>query len=398
MMRLFLNGMAASAGGGLTYLRNVLPHLCRRPEVCVTAAVSGPQRRELRSIPNLSLPEVEISGGVLQRFWREQTGLAALIRASGAQVLISTGNIALRSSPVPQILLSRNSLYTSATFSRDLRRRRDYGLWLDTRVKGMLARRSVVWADCTVAPTTAFAHELSQWTGRQVVAIHHGFDHDAFFADHTPLSAHVQEKLEERPGGLRLLYVSHYNYYRNFETLFRALPLIRQSLGGRGLRLFLTCRLRPGENPGTYRPQKASALVRDLGIADDLVELGAIPYSQLHQIYEACSVYVTPAYAESFSHPLVEAMACGLPVVAADSAVHREICGPAAVYFPHDSAVDLASTVCQIAGAEVMARELSQRGRERSKEFSWSRHVDQLLALAGNLLVTMDSTQPYAAA
>ena len=61
--------------------------------------------------------------------------LPRLIRQSRAEVLISAGNFALRKSPVPQILLSRNALYTSADFFRDLRARRDYRLWLD-RVSG----------------------------------------------------------------------------------------------------------------------------------------------------------------------------------------------------------------------------------------------------------------------
>ena len=86
---------------------------------------------------------------------------------------------------------------------------------------------------------------------------------------------------------LRLLYVSHYNYYRNFETLFRALPRIRERLGGRKLRLFLTCRLRSEDNPGSYRASAASALVEKLGIGDSVVELGAVPYSLLHQVYRA---------------------------------------------------------------------------------------------------------------
>ena len=111
-------------------------------------------------------------------------------------MLVSVGNFALRKSPVPQILLSRNSLYTSTDFLRDLRRRREYGLWLDTRIKGSLARRSIRWADRTVAPTEAFAQELRQWTGREVLAIHHGFDREAFFRDQTPLPADIRQKLD----------------------------------------------------------------------------------------------------------------------------------------------------------------------------------------------------------
>ncbi len=394
MMHLFLNGLAASAGGGITYLRNVLPHLSTRAEVRVTAAVSPELRQEFRELPNLSLLELNSLSGVVGRFWQEQARLPELIRRSGANVLVSAGNFALRRSPVPQILLSRNSLYTSTDFLQDLGRRRDYGLWLDTRIKGRLARSSIGWADRTVAPTESFARELGCWTGRAVAAIHHGFDREAFFRDNTPLDAAIRQELESGlptdKDALRLLFVSHYNYYRNFETLFRALPLLRERLGGRKVKLFLTCRLRSEENPGTYRANAAASLVTRLGIADHVVELGTVPYFLLHQVYRACSIYVTPAYAESFAHPLVEAMASGLPVVAADTGVHREICQDAAVYFPRFSAEELAERICQIAASDQLAQKLANRGLERSRRFSWKRHVDELLNLAANLLATID--------
>jgi len=397
-MHLFLNGLAASAGGGLTYLRNVLPHLSARAGVRVTAAVNPQLRRELTGLPNVALLEINLSAGAVGRFWQEQTLLPTLIQSSKADVLISAGNFALRKSPVPQVLLSRNSLYTSADFSQDLRQRREYGLWLDTRIRGRLARSSIRWADRTVAPTEAFAQELRLWTGCAVTAIHHGFDREAFVRDQATLPEEIRQKLasgtsESDKEGIRLLYVSHYNYYRNFETLFRALQLLRQRLGGRKVKLFLTCRLRSEENPGRYRANAASALVAELGIVDNVVELGTIPYSSLHQVYRACNIYVTPAYAESFAHPLVEAMASGLPVVAADSGVHREICEDAAVYFPRFSPDDLAERVCQIATSDQVARKLSIRGLERSRAFSWSTHVDELLGLAENLLATINPTK-----
>lgn len=388
MIHLFVNGLAASAGGGLTYLRNVLPHFSARAGVQVTAAVNPQLRREFLGLP-VSLPEINPHSGTLRRFWYEQTSLPNAIQRSGADVLVSVGNFAMRKSPVPQILLSRNSLYTSIDFVRDLRRRREYGLWLDTRIKGGLARRSVLWADRTVAPSEAFAEELRQWTGHEVAAIHHGFDREAFFRDQTPLPAAIQQKLDQDKDALRLLYVSHYNYYRNFETLFRALPGMREQLGGRKLKLFLTCRLRSGDSPGSYNPRAASALVTQLGIGENVVELGTVPYSLLHCVYRECNMYVSPAYAESFAHPLVEAMASGLPVVASDLPVHREICEDAAIYFQRFSPEELAARVCQVAGSAALSTQLSDRGRKRSQDFSWSRHVDELLALAEGLLARM---------
>ncbi len=196
MMHVFVNGLAASAGGGVTYLRNVLPHLSARGDVQVTAALTPALRRELSGLPRVSFPEITVPAGALGRFWQEQRSLPAVIRTSGADVLLSAGNFALRNSPMPQILLSRNSLYTSADFFRDLLRRRDYGLWIDTRIKRSLSLRSVRWAGRTVAPSEAFARELRQATGCSVTALHHGFDREAFFRDQAPLAPQVQRKLD----------------------------------------------------------------------------------------------------------------------------------------------------------------------------------------------------------
>jgi len=385
MIRLLINGLAASAGGGLTYLRNVVPQLARRTDVQATVALNPAFRPEFKNAPNLSFVEISNRGGSLGRFTREQMELPSIIRKSGAEVLISTGNFALWKSPVPQLLLSRNSLYTSDDFMRDARARGDYPIWADTVVKGWLARHSILRAELTVAPSQAFADELTEWSGKKVLAVHHGFDREAFASDDAPLPRAVATQLEQGKDALRLLFVSHYNYYRNFETLFRALPIIRERLHGKKVKLYLTCRLSSEANPGSYRAESASSLVNSLRSSDSVVELGSIPYRSLHQLYRACSVYVTAAYAESFAHPLIEAMSSSLPVVASDLAVHREICGDAAVYFPRFSPAALAERVLEIHQSSELAVRLSNNGLRRTSDFSWRRHVDDLLALAQEL-------------
>jgi len=157
MIHLFINALAASAGGGLTYVRNVLPHLASRDDVRTTVLLGKAALGEIRECANVTVLRADCPAGAGRRFWYEQSKLPAFIRQSGADVLLSTGNIALGRSPVPQILLSRNALYTSADFLCDLRERGDYRLWLDTEVKGALARWSVRTADCTVAPSVTFA-------------------------------------------------------------------------------------------------------------------------------------------------------------------------------------------------------------------------------------------------
>ena len=379
-MRIFLNGLGASAGAGLTYLYNVVPRLSARTDVLTTVAVQPELRSRFGDFKNVEVVDTEVPQGAARRFWFEQTALPQLVWKSGADLLLSAGNFAVRRSPVPQILLSGNSLYTSADFYRDLRSRGEYRMWIDTRLRGLLARKSVHWSDCTVAPSTAFAKELHRWTGRGVRTIYHGFTPEIFFADRSPLPVEVQRKLATGSDCVRLLFVSHYNYYRNFETLFRGVAAVRAHLNGRKVKLFLTCTLEDDKTPGTYKTGRAARLIQDLGIRDEVVELGAVPYALLHQVYRSCDIYVTAAYAETFAHPLVEAMACGLPVVASDIAVHREVCGESGIYFSRFSADDLASTLLR-----QMDSHPAGTGSPGTR-FSWDRHVEQILAIAVELL------------
>lgn len=383
MMHLFINSLAASAGGGLTYIRNVIPHMAATPGLRVTVLLNSSLRQEFGNSKTIDFLELEIPPA--KRFWFEQSRLPALIRGCQADILLSAGNFALRNSPVPQILLSRNSIYTSADFYRDLRSRHEYRAWLDTHLRALIAKKSIRWANVTVAPSEAFAAELRRWSGASVLAIHHGFDREAFFQDPTPLAPAIEEKLHHAEGSLKLLFVSHYNYYRNFETLIRALPLLRNRMAGRPIKLLLTCHLAAGKNPGAYQPRAAADLVKKLDVSEMLVELGTIPYRQLHLLYGRADLYVTPAYTETFAHPMLEAMASGLPIVASDLPVHREVGGDAATYFSRFSAESLAETVAQIAKAPETLKRMSAVGFEQSHQFSWKTHVEKILQLARTL-------------
>jgi glycosyltransferase involved in cell wall biosynthesis len=385
MIHIFINAFSASAGGGLTYVRNVVPRLATREGVRTTLLVGTTLHEEISESPQVTVLSESGLNSSAGRFWYEQRNLPRAIRRAGANVLLSTGNFALYRSPVPQILLSRNALYTSTDFLRDVQERGDYRLWMDTKIKSALARWSVQVADRTVAPSATFAGGLRNWTGKEVGFIHHGFDHDAFFREQVPLQQELQAQFAATEGAIRILFVSHYNYYRNFETLIRATAILKKKLYPRGVRLILTCRLSSKDNPGTYQADQAAELVSRLGLRQEVVELGAVPYAALHHLYRNCDVYATPAYAETFAHPLVEAMASGLPVIASDLAVHREICGEAAQYFPRFAPEMLAERIMQVCNSEEQKAAMREKGVVRSHDFSWDKHVEELLLLARSL-------------
>ncbi len=79
-------------------------------------------------------------------------------------------------------------------------------------------------------------------------------------------------------------------------------------------------------------------------------------------------------------------MACGVPVVASDLPVHREVARDAAVYFPRFSAETLAQRVREVVASPEAAREMARNGEQRAADFSWEKHVDQMVGVARELL------------
>jgi len=391
MGSILINALAATAGGGMTYLRNVLPRLAkldRANRYLVLAPATHLAEYADLARERVSLEPAPVAGGLLARLWWEQSGLRSYLRERGIDALISLGNFALLASPVPQILFSRNDLYFSRHFTRDLRGRGLYAELMSHHLKRRLAQLSIKQADINVVPTAAFADHIRAFNGgtqRRFEVLHFGFDPAVFAANEEPLAARQQAKLRLDEPHRRLLYVSHYNYFRNFETLIRALPLIQEQAGA-DIRLVLTTDIQRGTVYGGYDATAASELIDQLGVRKSIAMLGPVPYGKLHHLYRLCDLFVCPSYAESFGHPMLEAMASGLPVVAAGLDVHREVCGDAALYFDVFDERSLAAQCGRVLEDRELSAKLRERGLERHRRFSWDDHVRSLIALVERCL------------
>lgn len=385
---MLLNALASTAGGGVTYLRNVLPLLSRADETQSYLTLVPPS--QMKDFASLSSGQMKIEtvpiNSTLKRMWWEQTGLRRLVKSKQINVLVSLGNFALLASPVTQILFNRNDLFFSTEFERDLQRRKLLSELVVHRFKGWLASQSIKQATVNVTPTAAFAERIrSGKLGRvNIETLGFGFDIESFTASREPLPDSLIAKLNLGKDCRRVLYVSHYNYFRNFETLIRALPEIKFRLKqqtGEDVQLVLTTDIRRGAIYGGYDATATAELIDRLGVRENIAMLGAIEYGNLHQLYQLCDVFACPSYSESFGHPLVEAMASGVPVVSAHLPVHREVCGDAAIYFDVFDERNLAEQCVKILTDKILSKQLSTRGLQRSREFSWREHVRQLTAL-----------------
>jgi glycosyltransferase involved in cell wall biosynthesis len=135
---------------------------------------------------------------------------------------------------------------------------------------------------------------------------------------------------------------------------------------------------------GPLTPDLA-ALARDLGLSDRLANLPAIDDRLLAAVYRRAAVLLLPSDREGFGLPLVEALACGTPAVAADLQVLREVGGPFATYCRGDRAVDWADAVQRLL-TERIDRPVESAARRSSaaawaQRFTWSSFGDRITSV-----------------
>jgi glycosyltransferase involved in cell wall biosynthesis len=107
--------------------------------------------------------------------------------------------------------------------------------------------------------------------------------------------------------------------------------------------------------------------------------LGYLPEDDVRSLYRAASVFVFPSLCEGFGLPLLEAMACGLPVAASGVSALPEVGGDAAVYFQPEDPEDMAAKIMLLLEDAGLRESLKAKGRERAKIFTWEKTAEETL-------------------
>jgi glycosyltransferase involved in cell wall biosynthesis len=111
-------------------------------------------------------------------------------------------------------------------------------------------------------------------------------------------------------------------------------------------------------------------ILQDLEIARRVRCLGFVDDEDMASAYSAADAFVFPSLGEGFGIPLIEAMACGTPVVASNVSCIPEVAGDAAVFFNPEDAADIARAMKLVLQPDLRAT-LKDKGLERAKHFTW---------------------------
>jgi glycosyltransferase involved in cell wall biosynthesis len=222
--------------------------------------------------------------------------------------------------------------------------------------------RSARAAEAIIINSNSLRAEIKQHLDvdeRKLKLIYEAVDHDIFKpGDAGAARAHVASYGVTKPF---VLFVSSLWPYKNCDGLLRAWALARGDLGDRQLAI-----VGPGRDE-KYLAQLHS-LAAELGITSDLVFVGGVPLEETVRFYQAADALVYPSLNETFGLPILEAMACGCPVVTSDTSAMPEIAGNAAILAdPRDPA-----SIARAISEAIPGRErLREAGLRRAAEFTW---------------------------
>ena len=216
--------------------------------------------------------------------------------------------------------------------------------------------REITLADAIICVSESTRQDLLEYypvDPHRAITIHSGLG--------TPAAEEAVEGLPAR----YILFVSTIEPRKDLGTLLDAYSRLRSSYDGS---LVVVGKV----------GWKAESIVSRLR-APGVVHLDYLPAAKLATVYRNAEVFVFPSIYEGFGFPLLEAMARGVPSIAARSSSLPEIGGDAALFFPPGDAEALETQLRRVLGDEVLRRELAERGRARAAQFDWARAGQQTL-------------------
>jgi glycosyltransferase involved in cell wall biosynthesis len=192
--------------------------------------------------------------------------------------------------------------------------------------------------------------------------------------------ARCRQIVAERHGisGPFVLYVGTLQPRKNVATLIRAYGMFRERTG-LPHKLVLTGKPK-------YMYQSVLDALNEARYPDDIVLTGFVADADLPIYYNAASVFAFPSLYEGFGLPLLEAMACGTPVISSNVTSLPEVAGDAALLVDPTKPEAFCDALVQVLGDGEVADRLSQRGLEQAARFTWERTARETLAVYRDVL------------
>ena len=319
----------------------------------------------LRCFPNIHQQVIPLRNRFLVRVWAQLT-MPLLLTREGVDLLHSMKNLSIFGAPCP-IIVTVNDL-THIVW-------RQFYPWLDGFYWQHIQPRLLQRAARIIAISENTRQDLLRFyrlDPRRVVTIYPAFDERYL----QPCDPAEMERVRRNYGlpARMLLYVGGLGVHKNVITLVRAFGRIADRIP-HGLVLV-------GGAHHTTSDRRLVDEVKAMGLSRRVWLLGSVPEEDLHPLYHLADLFLFASLNEGFGLVLLEAMACGLPIVAARTSSVPEVVGDAAwlIDNPRDEAM-FSGAILRLLSEQNLRANLSARAQERVRSFSWKLTATSTLSL-----------------
>lgn len=325
--------------GHAVYAQNLIPYLKDLDPLLFTAQAQPNFNCHLVSDqlnPDRGTP------GHVQRLWWTQFQLPPIYRQLHSQLFFS---------PIPEapLFTSCRSIVTLHDFiPRRFPRRSPLTLYHRYYIPQVLAQAQHILCDSIA--TAQDAMDFCQIPARKLTVV--PLAHDA---------SHF--RWLDLPRRNYFLYVGRHDPYKNLQRLLTAFA----QLAAQDYELWIA-----GPPDPRYTPVLA-AQAAALGIAQRVKFLSYVPYAELPTLLNQAIALVLPSLWEGFGLPVLEAMACGTPVITSNLSSLPEVAGEAALLVDPYNVSEIANAMQALLTDATLRSQLQQRSRARAQEFSWQK-------------------------
>jgi glycosyltransferase involved in cell wall biosynthesis len=330
-------------------------------------------RSALPSGPNFLVRVVPGSLPLIGMPWREQVGLAAQARRDRLDVLHALCLTAPLRVPCPLVVTIHDMIWAFAQRFAPRGKptnRRALMQWYYRLVPALAAKKAAAVITVSHAAKRSIVESL-------------GIDQRRLFVTHEAASEQFRPLADREVGaavrakygldGEYILGIGSADPRKNIATLLQAYAQLPEPLRDR-YRLAIVW-------THALLAEELAAQAQALGIDRRLHFLRKVPTDDLVALYNEAALFAFPSQYEGFGLPLLEAMACGAPVVAANNSSIPEIVGDAGLLVPTNDVAALMQAMRQVLTDEYVRRALVAKGRERAASFSWQKCAAETLAV-----------------
>ncbi len=207
----------------------------------------------------------------------------------------------------------------------------------------------------------------------KISVIYNGIDHKMFY----PVLQDDSDFVEVNPFAIKKPYFIYGSRLSGPEKkhieLIKAFELFKKITG-------TPCRLVISGSDDEYAKEIHKAAYES-EYSSDIFLTGYFPHESFAKLYAGACACVFPAINEGVGLPILEAMACGIPVLCSDSGALKEIGGNVPMYFNPDNIPEIADAMQKaLKDTEIIQKKISE-GLEKSQSFSWEKTVEETLKL-----------------